>query len=212
MNDISSRLLEETPKAIANRLIQKAQNQDGLPEIAIGLILLTTAGLQWLQFASPHESFVHKQGALGLGILVPALILGSQWAIKTVRRKFLIEKVGYVEFKPVNRKRFWTAFGIAFLVASALAFAIAARSIPPRGWLVAITGISGGILAIQAGRLPRFVVGGVLMAATGIVLCLIRVSLEVGLTILFGSMGFLSLVSGCMVFLLFMRKPAGSGE
>jgi hypothetical protein len=49
------------------------------------------------------------------------------------------------------------------------------------------------------------------MAATGVVLCLIRVSFEVALTVLFGSMGLLSLVSGCVVFLLFMRKPAEPG-
>jgi len=43
MNDTSSRLLEETPEQIAGRLMQKAHNQDGLPEIATGLILLTFA-------------------------------------------------------------------------------------------------------------------------------------------------------------------------
>lgn len=212
MNDTSSRLLQQSPNAIASRLMQKAHNQDGLPEIAIGLTFLATAGLQWLQFASPYGSFAHRQGALAFGILVPALILSSQWAIKAIRRKFLIERVGYVEFKPVNRKRFWTVFGVAFLVAAAVALAMAAKSTPPRNWLVAITGIGGGILAIQAGRLPRFVIGGVLMAATGVVLGLSRVSLEVGFTILFGSMGLLSLVSGCAVFLLFLRKPVGAGE
>ena len=46
MNDASSHLLEEAPSAIACRLIQKAHNQDGLPEIAIGLTLLAVAGLQ----------------------------------------------------------------------------------------------------------------------------------------------------------------------
>src|ERR1035438_6362765 len=137
MNHTSSHLLEETPNAIACRLMQKAHNQDGLPEIAIGLILLTTAALQWLQVAFPYGSPEYKVAPLGLGILVPALILGSQWAIKTVRRKFLIERVGYVEYKPVNRKRFWTVFGIAFLVAFAMAFAIAAKSLPPASWLLA---------------------------------------------------------------------------
>ena len=212
MNHTSSRLLEETPNAIACRLIQKAHNQDGLPEIAIGLILLTAAALQWLQVAFPVGSPEYKVAPLGLGILVPALILGSQWAIKTVRGKFLIERFGYVEYKPVNRKRFWAAFGVAFLVAFAMAFAIAAKSLPPASWLLATAGISGGILAVMAGRLPRFVIGGVLMAATGIFLVLIRVPLGEGFTILFGSMGLLSLVSGCVVFLLFMRKTAAAGE
>jgi hypothetical protein len=212
MNGASSHLLEETPSAIACRLIQKAHNQDGLPEIAIGLTLLVVAGLQWLQVAFRYGSSEYKAASWGLMLLIPALILGSQWAIKVVRRKFLIEKVGYVKYKPVNRKRFWTVFGIAFLVAFAMAFAIAARSIPPRSWLLAITGIGSGILAIQAGRLPRFVVGGILMAATGTLLSLTGVSLEEGFTILFGAMGLLSLVSGSVVLLLFLRKPAEAGE
>jgi hypothetical protein len=212
MNDTSSRLLEESPDVIACRLMQKAHNLDGLPEIAIGSIFLATAGLQWLQVAFPAGSPLHKAAPLGLGLLVPALILSAQWAIKTIRRKFLIERVGYVELRPMNRKLFWTVFGIAFLVALAMAFAIAARSVPPRSWLLATTGMCGGILAVKAGRLPRFVIGGVLMAAAGIVLGLTRMSVEVGFTILFGSMGLLSLISGCVVLLLFMRKTAGAGE
>jgi hypothetical protein len=212
MNDTSSRLFEETPNAIACRLMQRAHNLDGLPEIAIGFILLATAGLQWLQVVFRAGSAEYRAASLGLGILIPASILGAQWAIKAVRRKFLIERVGYVELRPVDRKLFWTVFGIAFLVAFAMAFAIAARSVPPRSWLLATTGLCGGILAVKAGRLPRFVIGGVLMAAMGIVLSLTRLSVEVGFTILFGCMGLLSLISGCVVFLLFMRKTAGDGE
>jgi hypothetical protein len=212
MNSISSRLLEESPNAIACRLMQKAHNQDGLPEIAIGLTLLTAAGLQWLQVAFPHGSPQYEVAPLGLGILVPALILGSQWAIKTVRRKFLIERVGYVEYKPVNRKRYWTVFGIAFIIAGTITFAIGSRSVPSGSWLLAVTGICGGILAVQAGRLPRFIIGGTLMAATGIVTGLLRLPLGQGFTILFGSMGLLSLVSGSVVLLLFLRKPAVAGK
>jgi hypothetical protein len=212
MNDSSSPLIEQNPDAIACRLMQKAQNQDGLPEIAIGLTLLTGTGLQWLQLAYRPGSPQYKAAWWGYMLLIPALILVSQWAIKTVRRKFLIDRVGYVELKPVNRKRFWMVFCIAFVVAFAITFAIAAKSIPAKSWLLAITGIGGGILAIQAGRLPRFVVGGVLMAATGIFLLLMGVSLEVGLTILFGAMGLLSLVSGSVVFLLFTRNQGEAGE
>jgi hypothetical protein len=212
MNDSSPRFLDESPDAIADRLMQKAHNQDGLPEIAIGLTFLVVAGLQWLQVAYQPGSPEYKLAWWGYMLLIPAVILGSQWAIKMVRRKYLIERVGYVEYKPVNRKRFWAVIGIAFVVACAMAFAIAARRLPPRSWLLAITGIGGGVLAIQSGRLPRFVVGGVLMAATGLFLVLIRVSLEVGFMILFGAMGLLSLVSGCVVFLLFMRRPVEAGE
>jgi hypothetical protein len=212
MNNSPSPLLQESPDAIAFRLMHKANNQDGLPEIAVGLIFLTATGFQWLQVVFPSGSPAHKQASLGLGLLVPALILGSQWAIKTVRRSFLVERAGYVEFKPANRKRLWTVFGIAFLVACATIFAIAARALPPDSWLLATTGILVGAFTAYAGRLPRFVIGGVLMAATGICLALVSFSLEMGFALLFSAMGLLSLVSGCVVFLLFIRRPVQAVE
>jgi hypothetical protein len=211
MNDATPRFLEESPDAIAGRLMQKAHNQDGLPEIAVGLMFLFVAGLQWLQVVFHPGSLAYKAANLGL-MLLPAPYFGSLWAIKMVRRKFLIARVGYVEFKPVNKKRIWAVIGIAFVVACAMVFAIAAKRLPPASWLLATTGIGGGLLAILSGRLPRFVVGGVLMAVAGIFLCLIRVSLEMGFMILFGAMGLLSLVSGCVVLLLFTRRPAEAGE
>jgi hypothetical protein len=140
------------------------------------------------------------------------MILGSQWAIKKVRRHFLIEKEGYVEFKPVNRKQSAIVAGIALVIAVLAAIAGYKGAFPPSGWILAGTGIGGGVLAALSGRLPRYVVGGVVMALTGILVAFSRVSLTVGFTILYGFMGLLSLLSGCVVFLLFMRQPAQARE
>jgi small-conductance mechanosensitive channel len=205
---------QEDPNAIAKRLMQKAHNQDGLPEIAIGVTLLTVAGLEWLHVGSRAKSLADITSGLGIGLLVPALILGSQWTIKHVRRRYLIEKVGYVEPKPISRKRRGIAFIILAAVAVATVFAvyIFRGSIPSTGWLLAGTGIIGGALAVVAGRLPRFIIGGVIMAATGIYLAFSGVSLTVGFAILYGLMGLLSLVSGCVVLMLFLRQPAEAGE
>ena len=71
--------------------------------------------------------------------------------------------------------------------------------------MVAGTVIAWGLLAIYAGRLPRYVIGGVLMAVAGIGLGFSGVSYEMGSLILYGSMGILSLISGCVVLLLFVR-------
>lgn len=38
------RLHAETPDAIANRIIQKAHNRDGLPEIAVGFFFFLSRG------------------------------------------------------------------------------------------------------------------------------------------------------------------------
>jgi hypothetical protein len=138
--------------------------------------------------------------------LIP-MIGVSPWAIKWMRRRFLIEKVGYVELKPVPRRLLIVVTCIAFAVAAAMAWAVHLRALPPSGWMVAGTGIAWGLLAAYAGRLPRYVVGGVLMAAVGVCLGLSGVSFEMGSLILYGSMGILSLVSGCVVLLHFLRMP-----
>jgi hypothetical protein len=48
------------------------------------------------------------------------------------------------------------------------------------------------------------------MAVIGVLLAFSRVSLGVGSMILYGSMGILSLVSGCVVLWIFLRRPAGA--
>jgi hypothetical protein len=201
---------DENPDLIARRLLQKAHNRDGLPEIAIGLCFLATAFSMWLQIGFPPGSLPYREAALVLGIFVPALGLGSMWAIKKVRQRFLIEQEGYVKLKPVNRRFRAMVGALAFSIAVAMTLAIYKRALPPASWILAGTGIGGGVLAVYAGRLPRYVVGGVVMALTGIVLAFSRVSLGVGSMILYGSMGILSLVSGCVVLLIFLRRQAGA--
>ena len=88
------------PDAVARRLMQRAQNRDGLSEIAIGAILLMTAFLLWLQVAYPRGSFAYGASWWGMMLLVVPMIGGSQSAIKWVCRRFLVERVGYVELNP----------------------------------------------------------------------------------------------------------------
>ena len=138
-------------------------------------------------------------------VVVVPMIGVAPWAIKWVRRRFLMEKVGFVELKPVPKKLLILVLCVAFVIAAAMAWAVSIRALSPGGWMVAGTGIAWGLLAIYAGRLPRYVIGGVLMAVAGIGLGFSGVSYEMGSLILYGSMGILSLISGCVVLLLFVR-------
>jgi hypothetical protein len=145
-----------------------------------------------------------------------ALPLGLQWALNKVRGKFLMDKFGYVKLKPANRKRTAIVFVIAFAVAAATAFVVytvvASRAqlslFPPDSWILAGTGIGGGILFAVSGRLPRFVVGGIVMAVTGILVAFSGVSLGVGFTILYGIVGAFALVSGVVVLSRFLHQLA----
>ena len=212
MHETSSRLLEESPEKIARHLMQKAHNQDGLPEMAIGVVFLALAGLNWLPTAVKPGSVAHFVAICAQALLIPILVLRLPWAIKAVRRKFLIEKAGYVESKPAHRKYLAIFIVIAVVVAVAGVFAAYRGSFPPASWVLGATGIGGGVLLAIAGRMPRFVVGGILMAATGILVAISGVSLGVGFAMIYGLTGLLALLSGCIVLLLFLREPAEGGE
>ena len=195
------------PDAAARRLMRRAHNRDGLPEIVIGTILLTTAFLIWLEVAYPRGSFAYRSSWWGMMLLLMPMIGGSRWTIQWVRRRFLINKVGYVELKPAPRGLLVATTFISVAVAAAMAWAVHLRALSPGGWMVAGTAIAWGLLAVYAGRLPRYVIGGGLMAALGIFLGFSRVSFQMGSLILYGSMGALSLFSGCVVLLHFVRIP-----
>lgn len=211
MTGSSSLLPVGDPNAIARRLIQRAHNRDGLPEIAVGLTFLLVGALSYAQVLLPRESIGFKAAVLGLALLIPVLCLGTPWALKWVRRRYLIERVGYVESKPICRRQI--GIGIAFAaVAAVVLFGVITQFSQPDRWVLAGTGLFGGAIAALSGQLPRFVIGGVLMAATGMVIAFAGVSLQIGFAVLFGFQGLLALISGGVVFLRFMRQPVEPGE
>jgi hypothetical protein len=220
------RLHAETPDAIANRIIQKAHNRDGLPEIAVGLFFLSVAGLNWL-----HATFDGKSpfgmAALCMMLLSPAILFVLMWAIKQVRARFLIEKLGYVKLKPLNKVMTGIVMGVAVVSAVATALAMYSLVRVPGAhlqapgahlhstawdllarWSFAGTGVFGGALCVVCGRLPRFIVCGAVMAATGIALAFTGVSVEMGMAILYGVAGSLGVVSGVVVLSRFLHQPA----
>jgi hypothetical protein len=227
MTDSSSRLFEQNPDAIANRLISNADYRDGLQEIAIGAMILTYTILFGMTevFKGWFGFRIFMWGNL---LLMIPLGYASQWLIKKVRTRFLIAKVGYVKLKPVNRKKLGIRLGIilglgcviAALAALAMLKVVIATHrgvvhwslFPPSGWAFVGVGIYGAAFMIFRARLFRYVIGGVIMAALGILLAFIRVPINIGLTILFGFAGLLALISGAVVFFLFLRQPAEPGE
>jgi len=196
---------------MAARLIQRAYNRDGLPEIAVGFTFLLASGLIYAQAMLQTGSFSFKAAVIAFPLTLALLIFGSPWALKRVRRRYLIARMGYVEPKPMGRKQI--ASGIALAVPMAVAlFVVVPRLSQPDRWLLAGTGLFGGALAAFCGRLPRFVIGGVSMAAAGVLVALSGVSLMAGFAILFGFYGLIALVSGGVVFLRFIRQPIETGD
>ena len=208
--------------------MEKAEYRDGLQEIAIGVLILIFAGMTASDVIFKPGSFGSKASFWGMTLLMPVIGLGSQWAIKKVRKRFLIGKTGYVKLKPVNRKRVGIRLGIAMGLACVIAvlatFAMLKVVIathrgvahwgffPPAGWAFVGMGIFGGAIMVFRVRSPRYGIGGVIMAAMGILLAFSSVSLNVGLTILYGFAGLLPLIAGSVAFCLYLRQPAEPGQ
>jgi hypothetical protein len=211
MHNSSSLNGASDPNAVARRLMQRAYNRDGLPEIAIGLMFLLFSGLIYAQIVLPRQSTGFILAVLAFSLLPLPLFFGSVRTLRWVRRRYLIERVGYVEYKPMRWRQI--GFGIVFAALLALAlFGVMTRLSHPDPWLLAGSGLLGGALLAWCGRLPRFVIGGVVMAATGALLAFAGVSLQIGFTMLYGFQGLVTLVSGGVVFLRFIREPMEKGE
>jgi len=196
---------------MARRLIQRAHNRDGLPEIVLGVSFLLVAGLTYAQVMLPRESMGFKAAVVAFASLFPILCFASPWVLRWVRTRYLIGRSGYVVPKPISRKQIGIGLALAVLMTVTL-FGIAPQLSQPNRWILAGTGLFGGGLAAFCGRLPRFVIGGLLMAAMGITVGLSGVSLETGFAILFGFQGILALTSGGVIFLRFIRGPIDPGE
>jgi len=206
MNNASSCLPSGDPDAIARRLIQRAHNQDGLPEIFAGLSFLIIGSFSCAQALVAPRSIPFKAASIALSVLIPVLCIGSPLALKWLRRRYLIHRFGYVASQPHGRKQIRMRITVAVVVAIALIGLVTLLSRPDH-WLLAGTGLFGGVLAAMAGQRARFVIGGAIMAATGIILAFYQVPLQAGFAILFGFPGVLALLSGAVVFTRFIRQP-----
>ena len=193
------------PDAMAKRLMERAHHRDGLPEIAVGLTFLLISGLIAVQAMLPEGSIGSKATALALALFVPAFCFGGPRLLKRVRTRFLMDRTGYVRHKPASRKQTAVALALTAVMALLLAAAVAWLS-HPDPWILAGTGLfCGGLLAV-CGRLPRFIVGGGLVAILGVSLAVAGISLPSGFAILFGAQGGVSLISGGVRFLRFLHQ------
>ncbi len=116
-----------------------------------------------------------------------------------------------MEIKPWSRGRLVLYWMAVLLVGMAFGEVVSHLVHPERG-ILAGAGLLVGTVAILLGKLPRFVIGGILLAALGIGLALFDVSLLMGLLIFLGTTGLLSLLSGSVALVRLVRRPADADE
>jgi len=211
---VGSQVMED-PDRLAGRLIQRAWNRDGLPEIAGGLIALYVSGIFIIQL-------LLEKRWLGIGVIQVLLVLITPMgyllprAVQWARSRWLIERVGYVVTKPASAGM-RTGMAIASLSIAVIALivvglAIRNHTVLPSQWILAGTGVFSGVLYPVCGRAWRFVFLGAVSAVTGILLGVYDFGFVAGWAILFGITGVLSAISGTVVLLRYLRQTPEAGD
>ena len=206
MNDLASNVAETDPTKIASRLMQKAHNRDGLPEITAGVFLIVTAASIFVPRILPHN----KMGAMVLGVMLILLMLtcfALPRAPKWLRKRFLLERVGYVKprtipFKLKNYPGFLVPIPGFFIIY----FAHNGR------WLLAAAAVVWGVLTVTFGRSLRYWVTAAAAVAAGVWLAFTNIELGLGFAILWGGLGIASLTSGTVVLVGFLRQSREDEE
>lgn len=193
--------------AVTYRLIQCAHNRDGLPEMVAGLIFVIASGTLW-----PEVLFPGRTGGL-LSLVFTALVLVmcgiTNWLIKSIRQRYLLPWVGYVQFRPHPKSTKLKVF--AFLQALLVAGAMAAlmRSLESRDLkllLLPINGIFIGVFQFIVGRQPRFWITGSLALCAGIALAFTDWSFELCLALLFLFVGMVEISAGGITLARLIRQ------
>ncbi|MGD0910352.1 MAG: hypothetical protein ABR928_00565 [Terracidiphilus sp.] len=202
----------EDPDRLAGRLMQRAWNRDGLPEIAIGLFFLFMSAVFAAQHLLEMEWPVFRAMPAVLALIFPLTLLMPH-AVKWARNRYLIGRTGYVVDRPPivsGRLRMVSIMSIiAFVAVAAVVLVISSLS---SRWILAGGGVSCGVLLLICGREMRFVISGAVIAVTGILLGIYDVDFGIGCTILYGVGGAITVISGTVVLVRFLRQSREAGE
>lgn len=205
----------EDPDRLAGRLMQRAWNRDGLPEIAIGLFFLFMSAVFAAQHFLEKEWPVFRAMPVVIVLIFPLTFLMPH-AVKWARNRYLVERAGYVESKPPTVKGRVRMASIAAITAivAVIAVVFAIRNLAPLSsqWILAGAGVFCGALLPVCGRALRFVFIGAIVAATGILLGIYDVGFGLGWTIFYGVGGAVTMISGTVVLLRFLRKTREAGD
>jgi hypothetical protein len=190
------------PDILAKRLLVRAHNRDGLPEILTGVLFLAISGLGYAVAVLPHRSWGSIAAILTFSLGLPAASLLLPRGIQWLRRRYLVEREGYVEHQPCRyRVQPWligvvAGLGVALLGAAPI----------PGSVLVAATGLAGGLLCAVCGQSPRFYFSGLVIAATGLTLGFAGISTAMGFLVLFGVQGVVEVCAGTIAWSRFLKE------
>ncbi|MFZ0301487.1 MAG: hypothetical protein WAL75_02330 [Terracidiphilus sp.] len=205
----------DDPDRLAGRLIQRAWNRDGLPEIAIGLFFLLLSADFAAQLLLEKKWPVIRTTPVATFLIFPLTFL-MPYAVKWARNRYLIKRTGYVEVKAptVTGRVRMAAIATIIAIVAVIAVVAAIQGLAPLSsrWILAGAGVFCGVLLPISGRELRFVFSGASIAVTGILLRIYDAGFGIGWMILYGVGGAITVVSGTVVLLRFLSHSREVGD
>lgn len=203
------------PAVLAFQLMHRAHLQDGLPELFIGIMLLVLGASFWVQILLV-PSMMMTSLFLMLTIAFVLLCFRSTALVKWIRRRYLVERVGYIESRldePSKRrhKRKQLAILLASLSLLMVIMVMDLLNILPLNLgrsIILFLGIVFCGAFLSFGTAYRFKVNGILALIAGLFLAFREPPLQTAVASFLTAVGSVNLISGLFVFFRFMRRTS----
>ena len=171
---------------------------DGVVEISIGGLFLILGLYFYLQFLLPSGSLLLIGLQVGFVFLLVGAIYLSRSLVNKLKSRLTIPRTGYVSYKRASRTQRLVSIGIVCFIAgnNVVLFLTTPLSL---NWVPAITGlIVGSLWLISAFRvgLLRFYLQSILAYMVGVILSVSNLDIYLGLTLFYGILGCVLLLSG----------------
>lgn len=205
-----------------SRLMRIAHLSDGLTEISEGLVFLLIAGTAHVLSSPPQalKAWIDASPSIVLlTVLSLPLLLFSVGGVRGVlwlRRTYLLDKVGYVEFEPLNGKQLGIGIGVFVGVLVGIVLLAAAlrwfQQVDPAASLFLLVGVFFGVILVWLGRTPRFIVCGVVAVFGAVWLVLSHTSLPAIPMLFCVLVGSSLFISGAFALVRLLLRSAGKPE
>lgn len=212
MNDASLPRHPSDPDALARRLIHSAHLSDGLPEILVGLSFLFFSAMNWLSLPASKGSVAARVFILIIIALIIFAGFSSTRLIASLRTRYLIARSGYVRRKAQKPSAIQIATTAILVVAANTLVALGFWSVLSQHWILICCGTLFGALWMLLGRLPRFVIGGLLIAGSALLLGFLALPPEIDWGAFCTFAGVLMLASGGWALVRLMHTASDQPE
>lgn len=179
--------------------------EDGLVEMALGLLFVVVGGLLFVWQATTTSSVAAIILAIGLPLLVISGALLFRRIIRQLKERITFPRTGYVAYRQEKRDS-----GRWLIIVTVLTLTIAVIFLPEsfNRMQFMVGSLLGAVLIYMGYRVGvwRFYIFGALAVALGVGLTLVKLEEVLAIAFLFVASGLLLLVAGALALMVYLRR------